>query len=58
MLSHLAPTAMPEVFPGRNGRTLCYVALGLMLVGAGLGAIAGLVVGIIYGVRLIRRANG
>jgi membrane associated rhomboid family serine protease len=34
-----------------------YVALGLMLVGAGLGAIAGLVVGIIYGVRLTRRAN-
>jgi hypothetical protein len=33
-----------------------YVALGLMLVGAGLGAIAGLV-GIIYGVRLTRRAN-
>jgi hypothetical protein len=31
--------------------------LGLMLVGAGLGAIVGLVVGIIYSVRLTRRAN-
>jgi membrane associated rhomboid family serine protease len=34
-----------------------YVALGLTLVGAGLGTIAGLVVGIIYSVRLTRRAN-
>jgi|HubBroStandDraft_2_1064218.scaffolds.fasta_scaffold402386_1 hypothetical protein len=33
------------------------VALGLMLVGAGLGAIAGLIVGIIYSVRLTRRAD-
>jgi len=34
-----------------------YVALGLMLVGAGLGAIAGLAVGIIYSVRLTHRAD-
>jgi hypothetical protein len=34
-----------------------YVALGLTMVGAGLGAIAGLVVGIIYIVRLARRAD-
>ena len=34
-----------------------YVALGLMLLGAGLGAIAGMVVGIIYSARLTRRAN-
>lgn len=34
-----------------------YVALGLMFVGAALGAIAALVVGIIYSVRLTRRTN-
>jgi hypothetical protein len=34
-----------------------YVALGLMLVGSGLGAIAGLVVGIIYSVHLTRQAD-
>jgi len=34
-----------------------YVALGLMLIGAGLGAVGGLAVGIFYGVRLNRQAN-
>jgi hypothetical protein len=43
--------------PSDPGDAPVYVALGLMLVGAGLGAIVGLVVGIIYSVRLTRRAN-
>jgi membrane associated rhomboid family serine protease len=43
--------------PSDPGDAPVHVALGLMLVGAGLGAIVGLVVGIIYSVRLTRRAN-
>ena len=35
-----------------------YVAAGLALVGACLGAIAGLAVGIVYSVRLARRVGG
>jgi len=43
--------------PSDPGDAPVYVALGLMLVGAGWGAIVGLVAGIIYGVRWTRRAN-
>jgi hypothetical protein len=47
---------------GRNhdhgpGDAPVYVALGLMQLGAGLGAIAGLIVGIVYSVRLTLRVD-
>lgn len=40
------------------GDAPAYVTLGLIMVGASLGAIVGLAIGIIYSIRLVRRVGG